>query len=60
MKDGNAYYQRRLAQFMADMERVSQMSPREKFLYPILDTPVFSDLETALMMAELNYKACEK
>lgn len=53
-------YEKRLAQFMADIERFARLYPREKYLYPILDMPVFSDLQTALMMADLNYRACEK
>jgi hypothetical protein len=53
-------YQQRLEKFIADMERVSRLHPREEYLYPILDTPVFSDLQTALMMAELNHRSGEK
>lgn len=49
-------YEQRLVKFIANIERVKKMHPREDYLYQILNTPLFSDLETALMMAELNYK----
>lgn len=55
-----AGYEQRLRNFIANVNRVKELHPREEYLYPILNTPVFSDLETALMMAELNYKADEK
>lgn len=48
-------YEQRLVAFIANIERVKQMYPREDYLYQILNTPLFSDLETALMMAELEY-----
>ena len=45
----------RLQSFLIEFTRVSHMEPRERYLYPIMKGVPFSDLETALMMATIDY-----
>ena len=49
-------YQRRLQIFLGQIHSVEH-GKRKKDLYAIMDTPVFRDLETALMMATMENEA---
>ena len=49
----NDTYQQRLTTFLSQIEYVGKRSRKED-LYSIMDTPVFRDLETALMMATME------
>ncbi len=45
----------RFQNFLTEFTKVSLMQPRERYLYPIMRGVPFSDLETALMMAGIDY-----
>lgn len=49
-------YDLRLKKFLRRITAVSKLSPREEYLYPIMDGVPFKDLETALMMAIIAFK----
>ena len=49
-------YQQRLQEFLRQIEQVERRK-RKDDLYAIMDTPVFRDLETALMMAANSKEA---
>lgn len=49
-------YDIRLKKIVRRMNAVSKLSPREQYLYPIMDGVPFKDLETALMMAIIAFK----
>ncbi len=49
-------YQERLQIFLGQIQQVGGRKHKED-LYAIMDTPVFRDLETALMMATRNKEA---
>jgi hypothetical protein len=49
-------YQQRLQSFLGQIQRVERRK-RKDDLYAIMDTPVFRDLETALMMATMENEA---
>lgn len=46
-------YQQRLQTFLGQIQRVERRKGKDD-LYAIMDTPVFRDLETALMMATME------
>lgn len=48
-------YDVRFRLFIREITRVSKMKPKEKFLYRIMDGVPFKDLETAIMMAKIDY-----
>lgn len=41
--------------FLRQIIGVSRMKPREKYLYRIMDGVPFKDLETAILMANIDY-----
>ena len=45
----------RFQSFLIEFTRISLMEPRERFLHPIMRGVPFCDLETALMMANIDY-----
>jgi hypothetical protein len=49
-------YQQRLQTFLGQIQSVERRK-RKDDLYAIMDTPVFRDLETALMMATMESEA---
>ena len=49
-------YQMRLQTFLGQIQSVERRK-RKDDLYAIMDTPVFRDLETALMMANMDKEA---
>lgn len=53
--DMKKQYDVRFRIFMRDLTMVSRMKPKEKFLYPIMDGVPFKDLETAILMAKIDY-----
>lgn len=48
-------YDMRFRSFLRQMIGVSRMKPREKYLYRIMDGVPFKDLETAILMANIDY-----
>lgn len=48
-------YDARYLRFIRDIKLVSKMRPKENFLYRVMDTVPFKDLETALMMTKNDY-----
>lgn len=55
-QDRQEAYQRRLQTFLGQIRSV-ECGKRKDDLYAIMDTPVFRDLETALMMATMENEA---
>ncbi len=41
-------YDLRLQTFLTRLINISNLSPRDKYLYPLMDKVVFKDLETAM------------
>jgi hypothetical protein len=54
-EDMKKQYDFRFRHFIREIIVVSRMKPKEKFLYRIMDGVPFKDLETALMMAKIDY-----
>lgn len=54
-EDTKKQYDVRFRLFIREITVVSRMKPKEKFLYRIMDGVPFKDLETALMMAKIDY-----
>ena len=54
-EDMKKQYDFRFRHFIREIIVVSRMKPNEKFLYRIMDGVPFKDLETALMMAKIDY-----
>lgn len=48
-------YESRLETFLSRIAHVQTMSPKRAELHEIMDTVPFRDLETALMMATMEY-----
>ncbi len=48
-------YNMRFRSFLRQIIGVSRMKPREKYLYPIMDGVPFKDLETSILMANIDY-----
>ena len=49
-------YNARYLRFLRDIKSVSKMTPKEQYLYRVMDGVPFKDLETALMMAKDDYE----
>ncbi|PZO88658.1 MAG: hypothetical protein DI626_01235 [Micavibrio aeruginosavorus] len=54
-EDMKKQYDFRFRHFIREIIVVSRMKPKEKFIYRIMDGVPFKDLETALMMAKMDY-----
>ena len=54
-EDMRKRYDVRFRHFIREIVVVSRMKPKEKFLYRIMDGVPFKDLETAIMMAKIDY-----
>ena len=48
-------YDIRFRMFLRQIIGVSRMKPKEKYLYPIMDGVPFKDLETAILMANIDF-----
>lgn len=57
IKAKNTTYDERFRSFLSDITAVSLMEPRAKYLYKIMDGVPFKDLETAILMANIDYDA---
>lgn len=51
----NMEYDMRFRTFLRQIIGVARMKPKEKYLYPIMDGVPFKDLETAILMANIDY-----
>lgn len=47
-QDKQARYRVRYMKVMDDLNQISKMQPREKYMYRLMDTVIFQDFETAL------------
>lgn len=56
-KAKQAGYDLRFQSFLQEVTKVSQMEPKEEYLYKIMDNVPFKDLEAAILMAKLDYSA---
>ena len=54
-EDMKKRYDIRLRHFMREITVVSRMKPKEQFICRMMDGVPFKDLETAIMMAKINY-----
>lgn len=54
-EDMKKQYELRFRLFIREITVVSRMKPKEKFLYRIMDGVPFKDLETAIMMAKIDF-----
>lgn len=48
-------YNMRFRSFLRQIVGVSRMKPKEKYLYRIMDGVPFKDLETAILMANIDF-----
>lgn len=48
-------YEVRFRLFLNGIATVNRMKPKEKYLYRLMDGVPFKDLETAIMMAKIDY-----
>lgn len=55
-EDMKKRYDVRFRIFIREITGVSKMKPKEKFLYRIMDGVPFKDLETAILMAKIDYE----
>lgn len=55
MKYNQAQYDMRFRDFIRQIMSVRRMQPRDKFLYPLMDGVPFRDLETAMLMVQIDY-----
>ena len=55
-EDMKKRYDVRFRHFMREITVVSRMKPKEQFIYRIMDGVPFKDLETAIMMAKIDYE----
>lgn len=53
-------YDLRYHRFLRDLKAVNQMKPKEHFLYRMMDTVPFKDLETAILMAQIEHAKAKK
>lgn len=58
-EDMKKQYDLRFRHFIREIIVVSRMKPKEKFLYRIMEGVPFQDLETALMMAKIDFGEAE-
>ena len=56
-EDMKKRYDVRFRRFIREITVVSRMNPQEQFIYRIMDCVPFKDLETAVMMAKIDYEA---
>lgn len=49
-------YERRFRRFIREISIVNRMKPKERYIYRIMDGVPFKDLETALMMAKIDFR----
>ncbi len=54
-EDMKLCYDVRFRHFIREITVVSRMKPKEKFIYRIMDGVPFKDLETAILMAKIEY-----
>lgn len=54
-EDMKLCYDVRFRHFIREITVVSRMKPKEKFIYRIMDGVPFKDLETAILMAKIDY-----
>lgn len=54
-EDLKKQYDVRFRRFIREITVVSRMNPKEKFIYSIMDGVPFKDLETAILMAKIDY-----
>lgn len=50
-------YSMRFRSFMRQLFIVSRMKPKEDYLYALMDTVPFKDLEVAILMTNLRHEA---
>ena len=55
-EDMKKRYDIRFRHFIREIRVVSRMNPKENFLYRIMDGVPFKDLETAILMAKIDYE----
>jgi hypothetical protein len=55
-EDMKKQYNLRFRHFIREITAVSRMNPKEKFLYRIMDGVPFKDLETAIMLAKIDFE----
>lgn len=55
-EDMKKRYDIRFRHFIREITVVSRMKPKEQFIYRIMDGVPFKDLETAIMMAKIDYE----
>lgn len=48
-------YEVRFRSFIKQIIGVSRMKPKRKYLYPLMDGVAFKDLETAILMTNIDY-----
>lgn len=48
-------YEMRFRVFLRQIIGVSRMKPKEKYLYSLMDGVPFKDLETAILMKNIDY-----
>lgn len=53
--DKKLEYDMRFRTFIRQIIGVSRMKPKEKYLYKVMDGVPFKDLETAILMAKIDY-----
>ena len=56
-EDMKKRYDIRFRHFIREITVVSRMNPKEQFIYRIMDGVPFKDLETAVLMAKIDYEA---
>jgi len=49
-------YDIRYRRFIKEINKVSKMKPKGDYLYKLMDTVPFKDLETAILMAQIDYE----
>jgi hypothetical protein len=48
-------YDMRFRAFLRQIISVSRLKPKERYIYKVMDGVPFKDLETALLMAKIDY-----
>ena len=48
-------YDLRFQSFLHKLTNISNLYPREKFLYPLMDKVIFNDFETAMSSAIIDF-----
>jgi hypothetical protein len=52
-------YEVRFRAFLRQIIAVSRMKPREKYIYSLMDSVPFKDLETAILMKNIDFGAAK-